>query len=59
MEQEKIFARLLPIITRYYREQGSGPFVRYFDPHELDERLRLDNGGGRQDWDGPFARVGQ
>ena len=36
MEQEKIFARLLPIITRYYREQGSGPFVDYLDPDELD-----------------------
>ena len=59
MEQEKIFARLLPIITRYYREQGSGPFVEYFDPDELDERLQLDNGGGRQDWDELFAWVEQ
>ena len=59
MEQEKIFARLLPIITRYYREQGSGPFVEYFDPDELDERLQLDNGGGRQDWEELFTWVEQ
>ena len=59
MEQEKIFARLLPIITRYYREQGSGPFVDYLDPDDLDERLQLDNGGGRQDWEELFTWVEQ
>ena len=59
MEQEHIFERLLPLITRYCREQGSSPFVDYLDPDELDERLQLDEGGGRQDWEEIFAWVEQ
>ena len=59
MEQEKIFERLLSMITRYSQEQGSGPFVDYLDPDELEERLQFDKGGGQQDWEEIFAWVEQ
>jgi len=56
MEQEKILARLLQILTRYSQERATGPFVDYLDPEELRQRLDLDS-GVRGDWDQLFAWV--
>ena len=59
MEQDKIFERLLQIITRYHDQRMSDPFVEYLDPGELRQRLRLEDDRGRGDWDELFAWVEQ
>jgi glutamate/tyrosine decarboxylase-like PLP-dependent enzyme len=57
MEQEKIFERLLQVLTRYCTERERGSFVEYLDPDELRRRLHLDAQVARGDWDAVFAWV--
>ena len=57
MEQEKIFERLLQIITRYYRDVESGRFVEYLDPGDLQSLLNLDGGQETENWEQLFSWV--
>ena len=57
MEQEKIFERLLQIITRYYQNQEQGLFVEYLDPAVLQQRLGLENGRETENWEQLFSWV--
>jgi glutamate/tyrosine decarboxylase-like PLP-dependent enzyme len=57
MEQEKIFERLLQVLSRYSRERETGKFVDYLDPGELRQQLQLDAQGAQGDWDALFAWV--
>jgi len=57
MEQEKIFERLLEIITGYYRDRQSLPFVDYHDPADLQRLLDLDSSRESGDWEQIFAWV--
>lgn len=57
MEQEKIFERLLQIITRYYQNRATGLFVEYLDPGELQQRLDLESGQETGNWEQLFSWV--
>ncbi len=57
MEQEKIFERLLQIITRYYQNRDTGPFVEYLDPGDLQKLLNLDDDQETENWDHLFSWV--
>jgi glutamate/tyrosine decarboxylase-like PLP-dependent enzyme len=57
MEQEKIFERLLEIITRYYQTRETGPFVEYLDPGDLKQRLGLESARGPENWEELFSWV--
>lgn len=57
MEQEKVFERLLQVLTRYFQERETGSFVEYLDPEDLRQRLHLDAQGTQCDWDAIFAWV--
>jgi len=57
MEQEKIFERLLSIITRYYQDREKGRFVDYVDPGELQRLLDLDGGQEPENWEQMFSWV--
>lgn len=59
MEQEKIFERLLQVLTRYSTEREGGNFVDYLDPDELGQRLHLEQQDEQGDWDALFAWVEQ
>jgi glutamate/tyrosine decarboxylase-like PLP-dependent enzyme len=59
MEQEKIFERLLQIITRYYQNRESGQFVEYLDPSDLRQLLDLDGRQETGDWEEIFSWVDQ
>ena len=57
MEQEKIFERLLQLLSRHYRDRTAGTFVDYLDPGELRRQLDLDHAGPGGDWEEVFAWV--
>ena len=57
MEQEKIFERLLSIITRYYQDREQGRFVDYLDPDDLHRLLDLEGGQQTEDWEQIFSWV--
>lgn len=57
MEQEKIFERLLSIITGYYQNREQGRFVDYLDPDDLQQLLDLDGGQQTENWEQIFAWV--
>jgi len=57
MEQEKIFARLMELVSRYYHDREQGAFVDYLDPETLRQRLHLEDERGRGDWDQLFVWV--
>jgi glutamate/tyrosine decarboxylase-like PLP-dependent enzyme len=59
MEQDKIFERLLQIITRYHQQRETGPFVEYLDPSALREVLRLEDDRGLGNWEELFTWVEQ
>jgi len=59
MEQEKIFERLLQVLSRYAHQRESGPFVEYLEPDELRRQLRLDRQDEAGDWDALFNWVEQ
>jgi glutamate/tyrosine decarboxylase-like PLP-dependent enzyme len=57
MEQEKIFERLLQLISRYVRDRETGHFIDYLEPGELRQRLDLDAEGPGGDWEQLFTWV--
>jgi glutamate/tyrosine decarboxylase-like PLP-dependent enzyme len=57
MEQEKIFERLLQLLSRHYSRRTAGTFVDYLDPGELRRQLDLDHAGPGGDWEQVFAWV--
>jgi Glutamate decarboxylase and related PLP-dependent proteins len=57
MEQDKIFARLMQVITRYYHDREQGAFVDYLDPAILRQQLHLEDERGRDNWDELFTWV--
>jgi hypothetical protein len=57
MEQEKVFERLLQVLTRYFQERETGSFVEYLDPEDLRQRLHLDAQGTQGEWDAIFGWV--
>jgi glutamate/tyrosine decarboxylase-like PLP-dependent enzyme len=59
MEQEKIFERLLQIISRYYEGRNSGQFVEYLDPGDLQQLLDLSGRQETGDWEQLFSWVEQ
>jgi len=59
MEQDKIFERLLQLITRYYHDREHESFVDYLDPGDLRQRLRLEDDRGADNWEELFTWVEQ
>ncbi len=59
MEQEKIFERLLQIISRYYQNRDTGQFVEYLEPGDLQQLLDLNGHQETGDWDQLFSWVEQ
>ena len=54
MEQERIFERLLQIITRYHELRETDPFVEYLDPGDLRQLLQLEDDRGLGNWEELF-----
>ncbi len=59
MEQERIFERLLQIITRYHEVRETDPFVEYLDPGDLRQLLQLEDDRGLGNWEELFLWVEQ
>lgn len=59
MEQEKIFERLLQVLSRYFRQRETGTFIEYLEPDDLRQLLQLERQGEAGDWDALFHWVEQ
>ncbi len=57
MEQDKIFERLLQIISRYCHDREKGRFVEYREPADLQRLLDLDSDRETGDWEQLFSWV--